>query len=158
MTTTSDLCPCGSGQSFAACCRPLLVGHRSPGSATELMRSRYSAYVVRDVAYILRTWHPSTRPARLDPHTIPSWSGLEIIGAETMDDPGRATVEFKARAMASGRMVLLHEKSRFVRENGQWLYVDGKLRQSADQAAAKPGRNSPCPCGSGKKFKKCCGP
>ncbi|MBU4262622.1 MAG: SEC-C domain-containing protein [Proteobacteria bacterium] len=158
MMTAADTCPCGSGKSFSACCQHLLDGSLSPGSATELMRSRYTAYVVRDVAYILRTWHPSTRPTRIDPHTIPTWNGLVIIGAETDDEKGRATVEFKARAMTSGRMLLLHEKSRFVREKGQWFYVDGDVRESADQAADKPGRNSPCPCSSGRKFKKCCGP
>jgi len=158
MTTTPQICPCGSGRAFAACCQPLLEGHRSPASATELMRSRYSAYVVRDAAYILSTWHPSTRPAHIDPHAIPAWTGLQIIGAETEDAAGRGTVEFKARAVNQDRLLLLHEKSRFVRENGQWLYVDGDVRESVDKAAGKPGRNSPCPCGSGRKFKKCCGP
>ncbi|MBU0964941.1 MAG: SEC-C domain-containing protein [Proteobacteria bacterium] len=157
--TAPDICPCGSGKSFSACCQPLLAGDLSADSATELMRSRYTAYVVRDVSYILRTWHPSTRPARIDPHTIPAWNGLEIIGPETIDETGRATVEFKARASASSvRMLLLHENSRFVRENGHWLYVDGDVRESVDKATNKPGRNSPCPCGSGRKFKKCCGP
>jgi SEC-C motif-containing protein len=153
-----EICPCGSGRSFSACCQPLLEGRISPGSATELMRSRYTAYVVRDVAYILRTWHPSTRPSHIDPCTIPAWNGLQIIYADVEDKAGRATIEFKAKATARGRMLLLHEISRFVRENGQWLYVDGDVRESADKAADKPGRNSPCPCGSGRKFKKCCGP
>lgn len=155
--SNSDLCPCCSGKSFAACCQPLLAGRLAAASALELMRSRYTAYVLRDVDYILRTWHPSTRPAHLDPHTMVAWNGLQIIVAAA-EETDRATVEFKARTNAAGKMLLLHEKSRFVRENGQWLYVDGEVSEAVDQAADKPGRNSPCPCGSGRKFKKCCGP
>ena len=94
----------------------------------------------------------------MDPCTIPAWNGLQIIYADVEDKAGRATIEFNAKATARGRMLLLQEISRFVRENGQWLYVDGEVRESADKAADKPGRNSPCPCGSGRKFKKCCGP
>ena len=125
------------------------------------MRSRYTAYIEKNVGYILQTWHPSTRPSVLDPATIPTWCGLQIVRTErgrTDDDEG--FVEFVATALVRHKLCTLHEVSRFVREAGQWLYVSGDLLKDGGQEeirAGKTGRNDPCPCGSGKKFKKCCG-
>jgi SEC-C motif-containing protein len=126
-----------------------------------LMRSRYTAYVEHNIGYLLRTWHPSTRPAVIDSAAIPEWCGLEIVrtrrGGET-DNEG--TVEFMATALVDDKLCKLRETSRFVREDGQWLYVAGDLIAAGDQAkvgSTKVGRNDPCPCGSGRKFKKCCG-
>ncbi len=124
------------------------------------MRSRYCAYVLGDIPYVLRTWHPSTRPAAIDPAAIPDWCGLDILRTEqgqAGDDQG--IVEFRATALLQGKVFILHEVSRFVREAGQWLYVAGDITADSAQAgsaAPKAGRNAPCPCGSGKKFKKCC--
>ena len=92
------------------------------------MRSRYSAFVLDRLDYLLATWHPSHRPARLDPNPPGlKWLGLALRG-HTLLDADRATVEFVARSKVGGRAERLHELSRFVRENGRWLYLDGDAR------------------------------
>ncbi len=117
------------------------------------MRSRYSAYVLKNADYLAATWHPSTRPASLDLNgDATPWQRLRIVATEQGrrgDEAGM--VEFIA-FYEGGE---LHERSRFVREEGQWFYVDGEISPPVGQV--KTGRNDPCPCGSGKKFKKCCG-
>ncbi len=126
------------------------------------MRSRYTAYVVRDVDYLIKTWHPSTRPISINPDTIPEWYGLQIMRTENgtaSDDQG--IVEFKATSLSHKKIWRLHEISRFQKEDGQWLYVDGDIKGDSPpvvRKGEKVGRNDPCTCGSGKKFKKCCGP
>lgn len=91
------------------------------------MRSRYSAYVLKQQAYLLATWHPDTRPASLDLlDDNAKWLGLEVKN-HVMTDADHATVEFVARYKIGGRAHRLHEISRFIRANGQWLYVDGKF-------------------------------
>ncbi len=140
----------------------MLSGRKQADTAEALMRSRYSAYVAGDTAYVLRTWHASTRPSALDTDVIPAWCGLEIVRTEKgQEEDDQGLVEFKARALSEQTMVELHEVSRFVKEDGQWLYVAGDIREEGTEkkagATKKVGRNSPCPCGSGKKFKKCCG-
>jgi SEC-C motif-containing protein len=95
------------------------------------MRSRYSAYVRRDEAWLLATWHPSTRPATLDlqAEPIPTWLGLDVKAHRS--DGDRAEVEFVARhRIGGGRAQRMHEVSRFVREDGQWFYLDGTVRSS----------------------------
>lgn len=120
-------CPCGSGQRYAACCGPLHAGERPAASAEALMRSRYSAYVLKLADYLLATWHPSTRPSELDLAADDSkWLGLDVKRHEVQDDD-RAMVEFVARYRIAGRGHRLHEVSRFVREDGRWFYVDGEL-------------------------------
>ncbi|MBI4794169.1 MAG: SEC-C domain-containing protein [Deltaproteobacteria bacterium] len=160
--TDTNICPCNSGASYAACCEPLLAGDRPAETALALMRSRYTAYVVRNVDYLLKTWHPSTRPAAIDPAAIPEWYGLHIVRTEKgMATDGDGVVEFKATALAREKMWRLHEVSRFMKKDGQWLYVDGDTKGETPPAARrapKVGRNEPCPCGSDRKFKKCCGP
>ena len=126
-------CPCGrttpKGQALnlADCCGPLHTGQAAP-DAERLMRSRYSAFVLGDVSYLLSTWHSSQRPAELTLETGGKWLGLEIkqhrvTGADT------AEVEFVARFRVGGRAVRQHERSRFVREKShdgvRWFYVDG---------------------------------
>jgi SEC-C motif domain protein len=76
--SATDDCPCGSGEVFAQCCRPLHAGERPAATAEELMRSRYCAYVVGDMDYVWRTWHPRTRPEALTPSDA-QWTGLEIL-------------------------------------------------------------------------------
>lgn len=128
-TVPVDLCPCGSGLAFAACCAPCLNGVAIARSAQALMRSRYSAYVKKDEAYLLASWHPSTRPASLALDEDPvKWLGLDII-ALAQGLPGDMTgrVEFVARYKVGGRAQRLQEKSRFVFEDGRWFYVDGDI-------------------------------
>jgi SEC-C motif-containing protein len=91
------------------------------------MRSRYAAYVLGLVPYLLDTWHASTRPAVLELDAATKWLGLEVRGHVRQDD-AHATVEFVARCRTHGRATRLHETSRFVREAGRWFYVDGALR------------------------------
>lgn len=120
----ADACPCGTGLAYAQCCRPLHEGVAHAESAVRLMRSRYTAYVVHDTAYLLRTWHPRTRPRDLDASGGPVWQGLTVIAV----DDGRDTdsvgeVEFEA-AHSEG---VVHERSRFVKRAGRWVYVDGDV-------------------------------
>lgn len=121
-------CPCGSGKLFDRCCATYLVGAVPAPTAEALMRSRYSAYSLGCEAYLLMTWHASTRPASLalDTEPRPRWIGLEIRRHEVQSDD-HATVEFIARYRVGGRAYRLHEASRFVREDGRWFYVDGDV-------------------------------
>jgi SEC-C motif-containing protein len=91
------------------------------------MRSRYSAYTLGLVPYLLDTWHPRTRPATLSLDPATKWLGLEVRAHREVDET-HATVEFVARCRDAGRATRLHETSRFVREGGRWLYVDGESR------------------------------
>ena len=124
-----EVCPCGrshpNGQTLSVveCCGPLHAGQAAP-DAERLMRSRYSAFVLGHVPYLLATWHSSQRPAELTLESGGKWLGLEIkrhhlTGADT------AEVEFVARFRVGGKAVRQHERSRFVREDGRWFYLDG---------------------------------
>jgi SEC-C motif-containing protein len=125
-------CPCGSGRSHDTCCGTLhaaFAGGVGLLAATPeaLMRSRYSAFVLDLRPYLLATWHASTRPAELEPpETGLKWLGL-VVKRAVMQDVDHGTVEFVARSKLGGRAHRLHEVSRFVRENGEWFYVDGTL-------------------------------
>jgi SEC-C motif-containing protein len=117
------------------------------------MRSRYSAYVLKNSAYLRDTWHPSTRPQELElGHDDTPWLRLQIIAT----DKGRAgESEGEVEFAAFYRGGQLHERSRFVCEGGRWFYLDGEMLPPLKEE--RPGRNAPCPCGSGKKYKRCCG-
>lgn len=93
-----------------------------------MMRSRYSAYVLKLEAYLLATWHPDTRPATIE-FENEKWLGLEVKN-HCITDQNHATVEFVARCKVGGRAYRLHETSRFVREDGLWFYVDGEFEES----------------------------
>jgi SEC-C motif-containing protein len=123
-TPTREPCPCGRGPTFEACCGR--YGGTAPPApdAESLMRSRYSAFVRGDAAYLLATWHASTRPASLDLEPGVKWLGLDVRAHRAIDAE-HAEVEFVARSRVAGRASRLHERSRFVREAGQWFYVDG---------------------------------
>ncbi len=97
-----------------------------PLTAQALMRSRYSAFALQNAAYLLATWHPRTRPVRLDFTPGQQWVLLKLIFATTNGD--NATVEFVARSKMGGKLQDLHEVSRFVRDGGRWYYVDGDIR------------------------------
>ncbi len=142
-------CPCGSGFYLADCCGPFLEGLPAP-DVESLMRSRYSAYVLKRYGYLLATWHASTRPEEgaLGGMGL-AWVGLEVIRSTTDGESG-ATVEFIASYLDHGKGRRLHELSRFLHEGGRWFYVDGDCRVS------DIGRNDVCPCSSGRKFKRCC--
>ena len=119
-------CPCGSGLSYAECCGRLHDGTAAAATAEQLMRSRYSAFAVGDAAYLLDTWHPTTRPGELDLDPAVRWTGLEVLattGGGLLMATG--TVEFRAHWTAGGERGAQHEHSRFTREDGAWRYVDG---------------------------------
>lgn len=119
-------CPCGSGLALADCCglwhKGLPAGVYAP-SPEALMRSRYSAYVLGLIDYLVATWHPSTAPGDLALQPI-KWLGLEVLHAQASGDAG--VVEFVARCKVNGRAERMHELSRFVREQGRWYYIDGQ--------------------------------
>ena len=119
------VCPCGRGR-YAACCGPLHAGQLA-ASAEDLMRARYSAYVLGLGDFVLGSWHASTRPATAasDDDARTTWLGLSVKRHEARGD--RATVEFVARYRVGGRGHRLHEVSRFLREEGRWYYVDGDI-------------------------------
>jgi SEC-C motif-containing protein len=130
---TSSRCPCGRQQgkaqplAFDDCCGPYLSGARWAPDAQVLMRSRYTAFVRADAAYLLATWHVSNRPAALELDASVRWLGLEVrLSRVTGEDS--AEVEFVARYRVAGRAVRQHELSRFVREGERWFYKDGDAR------------------------------
>ena len=119
-------CPCGTGRAYVACCGPLHDGEAAD-TAEQLMRSRYSAYALGRTDYVVRTWHPRTRPAAVDA-SEPRWLGLEVVRSDAGgpgDDIG--VVEFRARFASAGGEQMLHETSRFERRRGRWVYVDGDV-------------------------------
>ncbi len=123
-------CPCGSGQTYVDCCGAWHAGLREGRHAPTpeaLMRSRYSAYVLGLIDYLLATWHPATAPGELELAPL-KWLGLEVRHAEQSGDAG--VVEFVARCRDSGRAQRMHEISRFVREDGRWYYIDGQMPES----------------------------
>ena len=134
---THAACPCGSAASFDTCCGPYLAGRASAPHAEALMRSRYTAYTLRDEAYLLATWHSSTRPAAMhlardnssrEPATKWIGIGLEVKRAASTG-AGSAIVEFVARFKTGGRAQRMHEVSRFVCEHGCWFYVNAEVPQ-----------------------------
>lgn len=126
--TTAFLCPCGSTKEYSDCCARYLEGGEPAPTAEALMRSRYTAYTQLAEAYLLATWHSSTRPAALGlaEDAATKWIGLEVKRHE-QQDADHAIVEFVARYKVNGRAHRLHEVSRFVREAGRWFYVDGDI-------------------------------
>ncbi|MEH3088615.1 MAG: YchJ family metal-binding protein [Microbacterium arborescens] len=119
-------CPCGSGRSFGTCCRPVLDGAAAV-TAEDLMRSRFTAFAVHDAAHLARTWHPRTRPDDLDLDPGTSWTGLDVILSRGGAGDETGVVEFRARWSSRGGGGELHERSRFARVRGRWVYVDGVI-------------------------------
>jgi SEC-C motif-containing protein len=132
MAAPQDMpCPCGRTDArqrplaYAQCCGPWHAGAPAP-DAEALMRSRYSAFVLGDLAYLRASWHPDTCPADLAPEPGVKWLGLQVRAHRAID-ADHAEVEFVARSRHAGQGQRLHERSRFVRLDGRWLYVDGDL-------------------------------
>ena len=119
-------CPCGTGLSYGECCEPFLAARAQPPTAERMMRSRYTAYALRDPGYLLATWHHSTRPTAISLDPSIEWLGLEILSRTRggmLDAEG--TVESRATYRNDGMRLHQHEDSSFVRENKTWFYVDG---------------------------------
>ncbi|MFB4311288.1 YchJ family protein [Actinomadura sp. GTD37] len=121
-------CPCGSGSPYRDCCGRLHRGEGTAATAGELMRSRFSAFAVGDEAHLLRTWHPATRPERIGFEDGTRWTRLEILREED-GGPGdeKGVVEFRAHFLTGAEPGELHEVSRFVRRDGDWVYVRGRI-------------------------------
>jgi SEC-C motif-containing protein len=119
-------CPCGSGLPYAEDCGRLHDGTATAATAEQLMRARYSAFALGDPAFLLASWHSTTRPAAIDLDPRIRWIGLEVLattGGSLLAAEG--TVEFRAHSVVDGAAGTQHENSRFVREDGQWRYLDG---------------------------------
>lgn len=156
-------CPCGYEVEYEKCCGPLHSGSEKAKSAEQLMRARYAAFAKHEVDYIVATQDKGSRD-ELNKQEIETWSKesdwkkLDIV--DTVDgQPGdtNGIVEFKATYVVGDKEVVHHERSSFIFEDDAWFFVEGDvLRDAVKRAGPKVGRNDPCPCGSGKKYKKCC--
>jgi SEC-C motif-containing protein len=135
LTLPEQACPCGKLSAskkplaFATCCASYLddFDNTPAPDAESLMRSRYSAFVLKRADYLLATWHASTRPVEVSPDEGTKWLGLDVR-RHVLTDADHAEVEFVARYRTGGRGARIHETSRFVRDAGRWYYVDGDLR------------------------------
>lgn len=156
MTT---LCPCGSTMSYADCCEPFHLSNARPATAAQLMRSRYAAFELQLTDYIVATTVPFEQ-ALLDKQAISDWAaqtrwdGLEVINHLPKLGKRHAQVEFKAYFIHEGQRLAHHELSAFVRigkdSTSRWYFLDPTIPLSISQ-------KQPCPCGSGEKYKRCCG-
>ncbi len=118
------------------------------------MRSRYTAFTLGRADYIAASWHPDFRPPDPGAEETPRWIGLSVIDVKAGTND--AQVEFEARYIAGGRLDAIHECSDFCFEQGRWWYTRGEQLPPTFEPR-KPARNESCPCGSGIKFKRCCG-
>lgn len=150
----SQLCPCGSAVEYSLCCHQYVSGEQVAPDPSHLMRSRYCAFVMKDADYLIKTWHPDCNAAAFHDEisagfTSTEWLGLTVFEQSGAESDELGYVSFVARFRENGKAGVILERSRFLKENGRWYYIDGTRPQI--------GRNDACPCGSGKKFKKCCG-
>ncbi len=161
--STND-CPCSSGKPYEECCEPLLIGRSLAPTAEALMRSRYTAYALAAIDYLFKTSGPRVR-REFDAAGSKKWAetaewlGLEVLGTEgggEHDEQG--TVEFIAHYRIKDQTFDHRERADFARIGGQWRFIDGKIQGPEPMRRETPrvGRNDPCPCGSGRKYKKCC--
>ena len=153
-------CPCGRALTFAACCGAVLAQERPAATAEELMRSRFTAHAIGDHRYLHRSYLTSSRQPYVDEGNQDDlvWTRLEIHHHENGPRPDMATVEFSAYFDDHGKEGVLQEKSEFQRIQGIWYYTRTLRTGPAPVKSTGPkvGRNDPCPCGSGRKYKQCC--
>lgn len=148
-------CPCGSGKIYPSCCGEFHQGNKIPQTAEALMRSRYSAFAVNNLSYIHDTMQGNAAKKFSGQEPDEHQSSHQLLGLEVIrhyvdnKNPHHAFVEFRVLHQFDKKFVLTQELSEFNRINGKWFYVDGKTQKTS--------RNDPCPCHSGKKFKKCHG-
>lgn len=172
-------CPCGSLLSFTTCCEPFLKGTSHPKTAEALMRSRYTAYTLKDISYIQKTLAPESLKdfdvnASREWANQAEWLGLKIVSTKQgSESDKKGVVEFVADFKEKGKTLSHHEVSQFRKnDKDHWMFVDGDAHTHAEgedhnhhhhepiaqvvRETPKVGRNDPCTCGSGKKYKKCC--
>jgi len=157
-------CPCGSGRDFDLCCEPYLMERLPAPTAEALMRARYSAYALCSIDYLYKTSGPRVRK-EFDAEgskkwaESAEWNGIEILAVENggeQDETGM--IEFIAHYTIKDTPFDRHEKAQFAKVGGEWRFIDGDVigPEPIRRETPKIGRNDPCPCGSGKKYKKCC--
>ena len=156
----TDKCPCGSGLTYADCCEPYITGAKAAPTAEALMRSRYTAYAVHAIDYIIDTCLEEIS-GQMNYDVIREWSEtskwlrFEIIPQESADEK---TVQFRAYYEQGGYSKVHHEIAKFERKDDRWFYSSGEvIPETVTRVGKKYGRNDPCYCGSGKKWKHCCG-
>lgn len=160
MTTT---CPCGSGSSYSDCCETIISGSRPAETAEQLMRARYAAYTKTEMDFIFNSTHPDSRGSYDHDGTRAwaensEWLGLQILATvKGGKDDAVGTVEFIASFKENGGLREHHEDAQFKKQDGTWYFSDGTMVKAKPLSVTKIGRNDPCPCGSGQKYKKCCG-
>lgn len=153
------LCPCGSEKAYSQCCQPIIEKEKSASSAEQLMRSRYSAYALKNAHYIYDTYAIQSRKSQTiadiqEWANETKWVKLVIHQAIKCDDPINAQVEFSAFYSIERQIFEMREISNFVIENDAWFYLDGEVL--FNEEVLKPKRNDACFCHSQKKFKICC--
>jgi len=157
------ICPCGSGNPYSECCEQIISGGRPATTAEQLMRARYSAYVFAMMDFVFESTHPDHREGYDHAGTkawaeTAEWLGLEIIDTKKGgggDSTGE--VEFIAHFSEKGERRQHHEAGQFQLKDGCWYFTEGRMVRPKPLAVTKLGRNDPCSCGSGFKYKKCCG-
>lgn len=154
-------CPCGLKKEYDDCCGAFISGASIPKTPEELMRSRYTAFTQAKIDYIGKTMKGSAlkdfdKPGTKQWAEQSQWLGLEIIKSSANGNTG--AVEFIAQYRQGKKLCKIHELSKFSLENGRWYYIDGQIIAEKAQihTSNRIGRNDKCPCGSGKKYKKCC--
>jgi SEC-C motif-containing protein len=163
MMPTMNACPCGSNAPYDDCCGPYLAGWDHPATAEALMRSRYTAYARADIDYLEST-SAGEASAEFSRKSATAWARaatftrLEVHATEAGGpDDERGVVEFSATYVEAGKTQTLRERSRFERRDGAWRYLGRVKEAPTTREAPRVGRNDPCPCGSGLKYKKCHG-
>jgi len=156
-------CPCGSTKPYSDCCEPIIKGSRPAETAEQLMRARYSAYTRTEMDFVFNSTDPANREGYDHDGTRTwaensEWLGLQITGTSKGEkDDATGEVEFIARFKENGILREHHENALFTRKEGIWYFSDGVMVKPKPITVTKVGRNAPCPCGSGQKYKKCCG-
>ena len=153
-------CPCGTGLGYEACCEPILTGQRLAATAEQLMRARFTAHVAHDFRFLHESYRATAGTPYVPEQGEPTvtWTRLDVHAHETTESPDKAFVDFSAYGTEAGAEKVLHEKAEFLRLDGRWLYTREARLGPAPYKSPTPkvGRNDPCPCGSGKKYKHCC--
>ena len=160
LSTLQPNCLCGSDIDYSQCCELFHSKNICPETAEALMRSRFTAYANQNVVYLLETWDTGKRPETIDFSKEEAvWTGLSIVKTKKGGKKdSKGIVEFKAYYTLDGEPHVMKEISRFVKITGKWIYLDGVTQSVARvNQQSNQGKNAPCSCGSGKKFKRCCG-
>ena len=156
-------CPCGSPNQYSDCCEPIITGTKPAATAEQLMRARYTAYTKTEMGFIFTSTDPAQREGYDHDGTRAwaensEWLGLEITGTTGGGaDDSTGEVEFIARFKENDALREHRENALFTRKDGDWYFTDGRMVKPKPLISSKVGRNDPCPCGSGQKYKKCCG-